>query len=332
MESESPEPGSFHTSSDSLDASTKHDSESETIEAKPRPDLVAKYSLFNNTVHPKSDVVYHPCGADDISPSPVFPKSRVVYADIDENSMAAVRRAGLEGHTASALEFDPGDVDILIMLNPAISPDFPSSRVVEGGYALVNDYHGTATELRQNSKYDLTAIIRKNADQSLVFDTQQLDDYWKEIESDEEFRNAPFNWGAVNYEQAVSVVEAFTGRRENVLVEYKKIIEKAKADRKKAIEGELAEYRAHPITKADMAAFGDSEGEIDTSEEMTEEQYRELLGNPDEEDAFIVNHDGRPFVLEANLPKKKGTVDDIFVFKKKKQPETTTQDSQPIAA
>jgi hypothetical protein len=208
-------PGSFYPSPEKP---LKPEVGSKPIEVEPRPDLVAKYSLFRERFKPKADVVYHPCGANDISPSVTFSNSRVVYVDIDEKSVEALKKGGFEAYAASALEFNPGDVDILIMLNPTISPDIPSSFVIESGFVLSNDYHATASSLHRNEYYQLRAMIR-TVKGELVLDTENLEDYWKEIDTEEEFQNAPFDWGAVDYNAAVQVVKAVTGNDENILAE-----------------------------------------------------------------------------------------------------------------
>lgn len=292
MINEGPEipPCSFHPS---LEEPPKPEAEPKPIEAEPRPDLVAKYSLFREKLNPKADVIYHPCGANDVSPSVAFPDSKVVYVDIDEKSVEALKKGGFEAHAASALEFDPGDVDILIMLNPQISPDVPSSHVVENGFVLSNDYHGTASSLHRDNQYQLCALIRMSQCQELMFDTENLEDYWKEIDTEEEFRNAPFNWGATNYAMAVPVVETITGKRKNVLAEYKKIIDMAREQQRQKNAQMLAE---HP-------------------------EWAEFTADPDKEDVLMFNRGDRQFVLSTTLPRKKGAVDDIFVFQKQRCPE-----------
>lgn len=267
------------------------------LEAKPKaikveshPDLVAKYSLFREKFKPKADIIYHPCGANDVSPSVAFPDSRVIYVDIDEQSVEALKKRGIEAHAASALEYNPGDVDVLIMLNPQISPDIPSSHVVENGFVLCNDYHGTASSLHRNEQYQLRAMVRTSQGRELTLDTENLEDYWKEIDTEEEFRNAPFDWGAANYVMAVSVVEAVTGKRNNILTEYKKIIA---MEKEKQRQEDAKTLQEHP-------------------------ELAEFMGDPEEEDIIMFNHNGKQFVLATTLPRKKGTVDDIFVFQKVK--------------
>lgn len=264
------------------------ETEPKSVEAEPRPDLVAKYSLFREKLKPKADVVYHPCGANDVSPSVAFPDSRVVYVDIDKKSVEALKKGGFEAHAASALDFDPGEVDVLIMLNPQIPPDVPASHVVENGFVLSNDYHGTASALHRNDQYQIRAMVRVSKGGELILDTKNLEDYWREIDTEEEFQNAPFDWGAANYAMAVPVVEAVTGKRENVLAEYKRIIATAREELRQKNAQTLQE---HP-------------------------EWAEFFGDPDKEDVLMYNHGGRQFVLATTLPRKKGTVDDIFVFQK----------------
>lgn len=140
------------------------------------PEWVQGYKLFQEKFNPKSDVVYYPCSGSDSSPSLGFPSSRVIYVDMfSDEEVKRQREAGFECHGASALEFNPGDVDILIMQNPTISPDVPSSYVVKDGFILCNNYHSTATLLHQNPQYKFEGVIRKGQE-GLIFDTDKLDD------------------------------------------------------------------------------------------------------------------------------------------------------------
>lgn len=88
--------------------------------------LVAQYKLFATAVTGNREVIYHPCSAEDMSPSAAFPDSRVIYVDMDEQAIKALQVAGQEAYHASATEFNPGPIDLLIMLNPIIFPDIPA--------------------------------------------------------------------------------------------------------------------------------------------------------------------------------------------------------------
>lgn len=283
MSEKVPEPDSFHPAPAVTFPNTQ---KPEPIEARPREDLVAKYLLFAQEVHPKSDIIYHPCGADDISLSSVF--GRVIYVDLDASAMKAVESKGLEAHVASALAFDPGTVDIAVLLNPQIPPDIPVSHVADGGFVLANDYHGTASALRKNNQYVLQGIIRKSGDGQLIYDRENPGDYWQEIETEAEFQNAPFDWGAIGYQTAAHIVKALTGKKENILAEYRAVVAEER-------QRYRAEYSTILQEKPELAA---------------------LLSDPDTEDAFVLQHDGGQLVLQTRLPRKKGTVDDIFVFQK----------------
>ena len=194
------------------------------IEAEPRHDLVAKYSLFREKVMLKAGTVYHPCGSNDVSPSFAFPESHVIYVDLDEKSMEALKKAGYDAHATSVLEYNPGNVDLLIMINPEISPKIPSTFVVPGGFVLSNDYHRTATELKKNDQFELLAMIREEKGK-LIYDTENLEDYWREVETEEEFKNcAGSGWTCASYDLAFMTVKNATGKTENILEEYKRLI------------------------------------------------------------------------------------------------------------
>lgn len=258
------------------------------IKAEFNPDLVKKYQLFDQMAHPPKKVIYHPAGANDVSPSVAFPDSRVIYVEIDKKAVEALQKEGHEAHQASALEYDPGDVDILIMRNPTISAAVPASHVVKGGYVISNDYHGTATEIKKDTDFQLRGLIRNTKDRGLIYDTENIEDYWKEIETEEEFKNATFGWGTVNYAGAAQVVETVTGKKDNVLAEYKKIITEA---RERQRQKNILMLKKHP----EMADF---------------------IADSEKEDVLMFNRGGTQLTLLTRLPHKKGTVDDLFVFER----------------
>jgi len=247
--------------------------------------LITAYNTFQEHFKPDVRVVYHPCGSNDTSPSVSFPHSRVVYVDISDAATKGLRAAGFEAHTASALEFDPGPVDVLIMLNPQISAAIPASHVVSGGYVLCNDYHGNATELKSNPDFSLVGVLQRSGNMRVV-DTDALDDYWKEIETDVEFRAAPFSWGAVYYDSAKKVVEKITGQSGNVLEEYKKIVALAREQ--------------HNKWKEELMTANPNAKELTLDGELYRLQYG-----------------GHEHFIDNRIPRKKGTVDDIFVFRKR---------------
>src|SRR5262249_38291120 len=149
----------------------------QAFEAVAHPDLVAKYQAFQDTLRPATDVVYYPCSGNDCSPSAAFPDSRVVYAEYGDQSamqnVAALQAAGAEAHYADARTFDPGPTDVVILLNPTIKPDGPMASLKAGGYAVVNDYHGSATNLhRRTDDFALVGILHnRTEDGAAVLDT-----------------------------------------------------------------------------------------------------------------------------------------------------------------
>ena len=282
------EPGTFHPVSD--EDGLNPESELKLSETSSVPDLVAKYSLFKEVLNPKDDVIYYPCASHDVSPSVAFPDSRVIYVDIDQESVDALQRGGFEVHNDSALEYDPGDVDILIMLNPQIPPEIPSSHVVEGGFVLSNNYHGTASLINKDEEYKLNALIKTSQEGELILDTEDLEKCWEEIDTEEGFQNAPFIWNTASYSEALPVVEAVTGKKENVLAEYKKILEISKE--------QLRQQNAEMLEKDPGMA--------------------EFIKDVDSVHTITFSHEGEQFVLPTHIPKKKGGSSDIFVFQKSK--------------
>jgi len=262
------------------------------IDPKPEAsrELVKKYTMFRETFHPKENVVFYPSCDLDVSPSMAFPDSRVIYVDINTEAIKKLRAAGYEAYRASATEelsdppiaaFSPQNVDILILLNPAINPEIPLETIPEKGYVLCNDYHSTASAIHDDKNFQLAGLIRREPKtKELVVDTDHPEEYWKEIDTDEEFKNAPFSFSVAHYKYAAEIVKEITGKSENVLQEYKHLLELA--------QQQMAER--------------DPDG-----------QYKE------EREAMpflTLEWGGKRFDLVTGLPRKKGTVDDIFIFQR----------------
>jgi len=248
--------------------------------------LVESFSVFRQSFHPKAGVIYYPCCSTDASISSVFPESRIIYLDVDKVAVDTLKKTGYEAYAESALDFVPDKpVDILLMLNPSIRPDKPLESVAVGGYVICNDYHSTATELRNNPGLKLRGLVR-NVGGNKILDADSPEDYWKEIDSEEEFRNAPFSFGSVHYKSAAAMVKRLAGKEENVLEEYKKIIAAGREESRKERERFI---RENPEA-ADLISF--------------------------DEDTILVNREGSQLLIDARLPRKKGTVDDLFVFQK----------------
>lgn len=190
--------------------------------AEPDPGLVAKYRAFDTAFGPFSGgTIYHPCCAYDSSPSKAFgDDNRVVYVDQSEPDIAALRAAGQGAHVADAKTFNPGPVDVLIMLNPAIEASGPTSHVKPGGFVLANNYHGTASELRETPEFELVGIIHdRTEDGSAVVDTDHPEQHWQKVENDEEFRASP------EYSAIKMQVKMATGKEISDLASYQAIIQ-----------------------------------------------------------------------------------------------------------
>lgn len=252
------------------------------------PRLVASYQTFQRELNPQTNLVYYPASGADISASKGFPNSRVIYVDIEPKTVAALKKAGYEAYEQSALEYRPENpVDILILQNPSIPPDVPSQYVAEGGYVLCNDYHATATDLRGNQDFELVGIIKKQGDQgdsNYVLDRENPDDYWKSVELDEELKRMDVR----TYEQVAEHVQKIFGVDQNITQEYRKLLYLI---RDKPDQAE--ELLISKLGVSSVFFLGGSE-------------------------VVMMYPDGRSSILPS-LPRKKGHMDDTFVFKKRQK-------------
>ena len=263
--------------------------EKQEITPKIAEDLVESYRCFQKGIRRNNfDVVYHPCSANDVSPSVAFPKSRVIYADIDHDAMQTLNDNGYEAHEEDASNFDlKTEADVLILVNPAINTDKASEKVAIGGYVLCNNYFDTAIEMKQNSDFQFLGVITSKEGHK-YFDKKNLEDYWKEVETNEEWQKAPLTFGAgADYTTAAMIVKKVTGETNNILQGYKELVERARGQMRRKKSASIS----MELTDVDMEF----------------------------EDIVLLEHDGETFVLDTHLPNKKGQADDIFVYKRVKK-------------
>jgi len=192
---------------------------------------VAALKTFDRELNPRKDLILYPSCATDVSPSAAFPENRVVYVDIDEPSIDALKKAGYEAVNQSALDYDPGTpIDVLILYNQAIRVKTLLAKVRDGGFVICNNYHQAASETKADDQFEFIGAVSENDEKGLHIDKENPDNYWTEVETDEELKRAISGWSNASYEEARDVVEAFNGDLENVVKEYKKIFKEAKED------------------------------------------------------------------------------------------------------
>lgn len=244
--------------------------------------LVEAYNVFQKELPGNYETVYYPCSAKDVSPSRSFSSSKVLYIDLDQKAVETLKKEGFEAYYEDAVEHcnkeeNKESADVIIIMNPRISGLDLINCLKKGGYVLCNDYHRTATEFKESLDFELLGIIRKS-DNKIIFDKENPTDYWETIDNEKDFKKAPFGFGQMNYNGAKDIIKRIKGEEpKEVLSEYKKILKQ----------------------------------EIDKMSEEKKDFIRET-GTITVKDAK-----GEQLLLLTELPRKKGTCDDVFVFKRK---------------
>jgi hypothetical protein len=192
-------------------------------EVRGHDDLISMYSLFKERFGFNPKVVYHPCGAYDVSPSIVFPESTVVYAEKDKQAVEALQEKGFNALCVDVMEFDPGLVDLLILLNPEIEPDIPASFVQNDGFVLCNNYHETADKIKNLQGFEVVGVIQRTDDGSIL-DTEYLDKYWEEVDDIDEFKKARTGFTFDDYNTVSRLVTERFGNEDDLFNRYRQII------------------------------------------------------------------------------------------------------------
>ncbi len=147
--------------------------------------------LFVETLNIEPKIIYYPSCDVDASPTEGFPNSQVFFVDKNPEAIAVLKKGGLQAECADVNNFVlPESADVVILLNPAVRPDGPIKNLKVGGHVLCNDWHKTATQMREYKNFKLVGIINTLNDvkkTKAVFDKDNLDLYWQRVETDEDF-------------------------------------------------------------------------------------------------------------------------------------------------
>lgn len=210
-----PIPGQFHNGEDSTFDGKEMVNDREIL-----PEIsdseVADLNAFNDEFKPKSDLVYYPCCGSDISPSKVF-SGRIKFLDQNEKDVNALKKAGYNAYQGDANTFDPGNVDIMVVYNPQISPESLLQYVNENGYLVCNNYHSTANLMSRRNDFEFKGAVDKDD----KIDRKNLNDYWQKVETDEElFQSDPMVGRFIQ-----DIVLKLTGKSDNILQNYRQILD-----------------------------------------------------------------------------------------------------------
>ncbi|MBM3227936.1 hypothetical protein FJZ27_03700 [Candidatus Peribacteria bacterium] len=159
------------------------------------------YRLLMSHVAGDPQSILYPCCGTDVTPSSVFPEAKVTYVDVDQNAIGALKSEGYQAFCArvpsgrsekdslsqhEAPLFTPEtNPDLLILLNPQISPNDVISWVRDRGYVICNNYHGTADEMSVQGAFSPIARFDISNDS---IDDGSLAGYFTLLSTDEEYR------------------------------------------------------------------------------------------------------------------------------------------------
>jgi hypothetical protein len=139
------------------------------------------FQAFRDHWNPHIKRVYYPGCRLDITPSKAFPDSTVIYVDINPQACDVLNSHGFSAIHASATEYVPEDIDVLILYNPSVLPEVPVRSVKKGGFIVANDYHNSATWLYAHG-YRLVGVIPTNGEFEvkgpLLVETEDIEQYF----------------------------------------------------------------------------------------------------------------------------------------------------------
>lgn len=140
-------------------------------------DWIETCRAFRREIYNPASVLY-PCCGFDASPAKAF--RNVVFLDREqggnEGCIEALRRAGFRAVKSDIKDYvSEEEHDLLILANPCIPSKLATPFLCSGGYVLLNDYHGNASQLFKLPKeFELIAGVTESQCPTFSRDTSGL--------------------------------------------------------------------------------------------------------------------------------------------------------------
>ncbi len=270
--------------------------ETQNIVAPETSPLLVKMLTFIKPKLGEVKSIYYPCSGSDISVTQVFPDAKVLFVDNNKAIVEALKKADFQAREEDATKFKPDtSSDLVLLENPQIGPEKMVEAVKEEGFVACNNWSLTADHMYKNPDFKIVGVVNAGDNDELTYDEKDLDDYFKPVETEDEFKKSKSGLFGINYDQAREIVMGIFKVDTDILKHYKELLEQAK----KAALVQKAEYeKQHP---------------------------GETVGLDERLLAFEVN--GRTISVPP-LPKKKTSSVDFFVFQKIKKEEAKPEEQK----
>ena len=207
--------------------------------------LIKAFQIFRRDVKLESEeVVFIPGCGHEISPLEQFAFSntrRIIFLDPRQECISDIneyknelRDGRVEAICNSLPDYQADEkVNIYIDLNTTIPEDVITRDLAHGAYVLCNNQCGKADILRENNKFELIGVVPFVSNRSYIgLDNTELDNYFTEVQTEEQLRRVPstFSQAVANYTLIQRLVNNYYGSEENLLVNYRRLLELSKSN------------------------------------------------------------------------------------------------------
>jgi len=199
------------------------------------PILEAELAKFASSLDRDPETVYYPFCGKDITPERAFPDSHVIFVDNDANCINALKNNKRDVRQASAIDWLPAEkIDVLVLVNPGsgVPIEYSLEALKEQGNICCTDYHSVATRLARRPDLEIKKIIipAKDDKSEAIEITENLEDYFSPVSTDEEWQQAETSRFQMSYENARKVLASLVTNSRNILYDYETLLEYIKRE------------------------------------------------------------------------------------------------------
>lgn len=137
------------------------------------PRTVEELKFVAERVGQPQRVFYPGCGTDR-SPADAFGADRVLFMDIDQETVSALQKAGLDAVCQDATTAE-GKFDMMLLFNPNIDAKKLIGRVGRGGVIVANNSHGSAQQVMESGEFRFVMRVARDPETGVMV----ADEIWE---------------------------------------------------------------------------------------------------------------------------------------------------------
>jgi len=135
---------------------------------------INQYRTASESLEIDPELIYEPANGADISTSEAFPNSDILYAEIRDNAVEAVNKAGENVVLGDGEELKLSSLPDLVVFRNSHMDEVEALTRNPAEYVFANNWTGSASNIAKMDEYEITGIVPQN--ETYLEDAESVED------------------------------------------------------------------------------------------------------------------------------------------------------------